>query len=80
MSTSPNDLRELRGPAASGVRHASELNGWSPSAQRNGYARGSFVAAVLAHQCRRLLVAILRRIVQRRITVVVLGINLGFVL
>jgi hypothetical protein len=32
----PNDVRERRGPAANGVRAASDLNGWSPSAVRKG--------------------------------------------
>lgn len=31
----PNDIREQRGPAATDVRTATDLNGWSPSAPRN---------------------------------------------
>jgi len=31
-----NDVRERRGPAATGVSFASELNGWSPAAARMG--------------------------------------------
>ena len=33
-----NDVRERRGPAAADVRIASELNGWSPSDPRKGWA------------------------------------------
>ena len=34
----PNDMRELRGPAAADVRIVNDLNGWSPSAPRKGSA------------------------------------------
>jgi hypothetical protein len=35
MVKRPNDVREQRGPAATDVRTATDLDGWSPSAPRN---------------------------------------------
>lgn len=45
----PNDVREQRGPAATDVRTAIDLNGWSPSAPRNCWATSSSRPKTLMH-------------------------------